>query len=130
MKRLILILALVVSSCAAKQPLPPGGDVIFKAKQAAIAIGTLQHSAIELNKIQKCSQATPPVCAPLLSDHNTGIVVDISTDVLKTMRNIPAGWRATADAGIMQVETRLDAAGKGQFNLYLEAARLVIRGIQ
>jgi hypothetical protein len=130
MTRLILILALVASGCAVKQPLPVGGDVIVKAKQAAIAIGTLQHSAIELNKIQKCDDATPPTCAPLLSDHNTGIVVDISTDVLKTMRRIPAGWRATADQGILQVEGRLDAAGKGQFNVYLEAARLVLRGIQ
>lgn len=99
------------------------------AKQAAVAIGTAQHAAIELNKIQTCDQAQPPACHPLLSDHNTGIVVDAVTDALTTMRAIPDGWKATADAAIVRIEGRLDAAGKEQFNGYLEAARVALKAI-
>ena len=127
MKRWLLVLALVTTACAKVPPnYPAGADVILKARTAVVAIGTMQHAAIELNKIQVCP---PQPCHPLLSDRNTGVVVDVSTDALKTLREVPDGWRATADAAVVRVEQRLDAGGKSQFNVYLEAARLAIKAI-
>lgn len=130
MKRLILILALLVTSaCVHPAPgtsLPPGADVILTAKQAVIAIGTVQHAAIELNKIQQCDAATPPVCHPFLSTQNTTVVVDAATDALTAMKAIPSGWKATSDAALARMQLRLDAAGKTQLATYLSAARAAL----
>jgi hypothetical protein len=124
-----IVLALAVSSCAAHQPptLPPGGQTIVIAKQAAVAIGTLQGAAIGLNKIQVCD---PQPCHPALSDHNTGIVVDAATDALKAMRAVPDGWLATADAALERVTTRLDAGGRTQFDPYLAGARTTLEKLR
>ena len=124
-----LTLALSLLSCA-KNPSPvQEGDVILKAKMAAVALGTLQHSAIELNKIETCNSATPPVCSPVLSEANTGIVVDAVTDALTTMKSVPSGWRATVDSALARVVMRLDEAGKTQLSRYIEAAKLVLGGL-
>lgn len=124
---IVLAVALAGASCVRPNPqLPAGADVILRAKTAVVAIGTMQHAAIELNKIQVCD---PKPCHPLLSDSNTGVVVDAATDALKTLRAVPDGWKATADAAVVRVEHRLDAGGKSQFTVYLEAARLAIKAI-
>jgi hypothetical protein len=59
----------------------------------------------------------------LLSDRNTGIVVDAVTDGLTTLRALPAGWKATTVAVLDRIQIRLDAAGLTKFTPYLTAGR-------
>ena len=119
-----LVLAFVMSSCA-KPPasLSPAGAKVYQANQAVVAIGTLQHAAIELNKIQNCQ---PMPCQPFLSDKNTGVVVDNVATALMTIRAVPAGWKATAQAALTEIAARLDGDGKTQLASYLNAASTVI----
>lgn len=129
MKRLIVFLVLALAvSCASKAPpdLTPTGVRYWQGNEAVVAIGTFQHAAIELNKLQVCD---PAPCHPLLSDKNTGVVVDGVTVTLTTMRAAPAGWRATALAFLDQVVVKLDEAGRTKLAGYVLAARAVINAI-
>lgn len=122
MKNLTLVLLLMLApACAGNAPptLSPTGVRLWQANEAVVIIGTAQHAAIELNKVQVCD---PMPCHPLLSDHNTGIVVDAATDALTTLRAVPTGWKATTQAAIERIKTRLDAAGLTKFTPYLTAA--------
>lgn len=126
-RRRFLTVSLVVllSSCAGKAPvgLDPAAIKIWEANEAAVGLGTLQHAAIELNKVQQCD---PAPCHPLLSDANTRIVVEAVTDGLTTIRAVPSGWKATAGAALDRVEQRLDAAGKTKLAAYVAAARSIL----
>lgn len=121
---LTLALALVGSACAKTPPsLTPVGVKYFQANRGIVAIGTVQHVAIELNKVQIC---TPEPCHPLLSEANTRIVVDATTDTITTITATPEGWKPTLDTGLKRIEDRLDAAGKTELAAYLAAARAIL----
>ena len=79
-----------------------------------------------MNGIQRCDTATPPACAPLLSDANTRAVIDGTADVVITLRVTPAGWKATALAGVDRIAARLDAAGKTKLASYLTAITTIV----
>lgn len=134
----VAIVALLTLPACGNKPantLPPGGDLILKSKQAAVVIGTVQHAAIELNKIHVhddnsvCADATDATCHPLVSDKNTGVVVDASTDALTAMKSIPAGWKTTALAALDRIIARLDAAGNTQLATYLNAAKAALNAL-
>ena len=119
---LLPILCILASSACATNPPPtldPTAKRIWQANEAAVIIGTAQHVAIGLNHIQVCD---PAPCHPLLSNHNTGIVVDAATDALTTLRGVPDGWKATVQAALDRIKIRLDAAGLTKFTPYLTAA--------
>lgn len=128
MKPLIVILALTLSGCAARAPgsLSPTGQTIWQANQSAVVLGEIQHVSIALNNVQKC--ATPPAtnCAPLLSDGNTRIVVTIVGGALRTLQQIPAGWKSTTQTALTQIGVQLDAAGKSQVTPYITAAQTIL----
>lgn len=128
MKVLLFALCLSLSACASKAPssLSPAGVRIWQADQAVVALGTVQHVAIGLNAIQKCD---PAPCHPLLSNANTGIVIDAVTDGVNTIKAIPSGWKATAMAALDRIAGRLDAAGQSDLAAYVEAARAVLNGV-
>ena len=86
----------------------------------------MQHLAIGLNAIQVCE---PAPCHPLFSDANTHTVVDAVEVALKTIQATPEGWRATANAALEAISTRLDAAGKTKLRAYLDAAREILKQI-
>lgn len=117
----ILAALIILSACASKAPpqLEPGALPIWQANEIQIAFGALQRSAIALNAVTRCDTAQPPVCMPLLSDANTRVVIDGTADVVKTLRAVPAGWKATALEGLDRITTRLDAAGKTKLASYL-----------
>ncbi len=126
MKRALLVLALLaLSACARNAPisLSPAGVVLWQADAAVVALGTVQTSAIGLNKIQVCN---PAPCHPLLSDNATRGVIDAVTDGVNTIRHVPAGWKGTALATLDVTERRLDAAGITQLRPYLIAARAAL----
>jgi hypothetical protein len=107
----------------------PEQTKLWQANEVVVALGTLQHAAIGLNGVNVCAADNPQNCHPIVSDHNTGIVVDNVTSALKTIRAVPDGWNATANAAITQIEQRLDAAGKSSLNPYIEAARAVLNSL-
>lgn len=114
---LVGAVAVTQSACASRATiaaLPPGGAVLVRAREAAVAVGAIQHVSIEMNKVE------------LLSDANTRIVVDAATDILSSIRALPEGWKAVTDVGIQRIEARLDAAGKTKLKPYLEAARIIV----
>lgn len=124
----LLCLCLSLPACAKASPtLPPETLVVWKANQAVVAIGTVQHVAIELNKILMCE--APPnqtQCHSVLSDKNTGLVVDAVRKVLLTIQQVPSGWRQTVLTGLDQIDSALDEAGKGKLKAYTAAARVTI----
>lgn len=115
---LCLVLALSIGCTHAPPSLSPAGARVYQANEVVVAIGTLQHAAIELNKTQVCP--TPATCHPLLLDANTKVVVDASTAALTTIKATPDGWKAAASALLTQITTRLDAAGKTQLSAYVQ----------
>lgn len=130
-RTLLLVLALVLLGCA-KPPstLSPVGARTFQANQAVVAIGMLQRSAIELNKIEVCpTPATVPACHPFLSDQNTGIVVDNVTTALTAIRGVPLGWKGTIEQALTTIAARLDGDGKTQLASYITAANSVIAAL-
>ena len=133
MKR-ILLLALLTVSCASHIPpatLSGVGVSAWYANEAVVAIGTLQHVAIELNKVIICDAPTAtsnaiPSCHPILSDANTRVVVDSVTVALNTMRAVPSGWVQTTVTALDQISNKLDQYGQVKLRPYLDAARIVI----
>jgi hypothetical protein len=126
---LLVCLCLTFSTSCAKAPpnLPPDTLVVWKANEAVVAIGTVQHVAIELNKILMCE--APPnqtKCHAVLSDKNTGVVVDAVRKVLLTIQQVPSGWKQTVLTGLDQIDAALDDAGKGKLKAYTAAARVTI----
>jgi len=119
-----VLLALTVA-CASNAPptLGPADTRIWQANEAAMALGQVQHAAIELNKIEACD---PVPCRKLLSDMNTRAVIDVVSPALQTIRAVPDGWLATANAAVDQVNLKLDATGKAKLRAYVEAARIIL----
>lgn len=115
----IALVLLALTGCTHAPPsLSPAGARLYQANEVVVAIGTLQHAAIELNKVQVCP--APATCHSLLIDANTKVVVDASTAALTTIKATPDGWKAAASALLTQVTARLDAAGKTQLAAYVQ----------
>lgn len=126
MKRLILILAFSVAIGCAKVPpnLDPAAVPIWKANEVLVALGTLQHASIELNKQQVCPTAS--TCRPLLSTPNKNIVVDAVVDTLKVMGpTAPVAWQGAVKRTLDVIESRLDAAGKTTLLPYIQAIKVI-----
>ena len=118
---LIGVVLFTFAGCASLTPpssLTGNGRTAFYANEIGIAFGTAQHAAIELNK------------AGILSEANTGIVVDATTDVLKVLKDTPDGWRAAAITGIDRINMRLDAAGKVQLDPYIHGVETVLKELK
>lgn len=132
----IFALSLVIVSlagCARHAPasLSPNGIRTWQANEVAVALGTVSHTAIELNKVQVCDPVTvgggePSNCHALLSDSNTRVVLDAVEDGLKTIKAVPDGWKATGLAALTRISARLDLAGRDKLNAYLTAAKAII----
>ena len=140
MKALLLAVVLVATStCAAHQPpvsLTGQGRMLWYANEVVVGLNTVQHTAIELNKIPICEAATstdvtaPAVvqtCHPLLSDDNTRAVLEVMTDARAVLRKTPDGWASIATAALDRVQVRLDNAGQVKLLPYLQAVRFLIQ---
>ena len=126
-----LLFMVIVSGCARNAPpsLTPTGVVTYQANQALLVLDNIQRSAIGLNKIERCDQATPPVCRKLLSDANTRLTIDIVADGVNTIRAVPAGWKATTVAALKAIAGRLDAEGQKIIAAYVDAANQILQSI-
>ncbi len=123
----IVALSIIAPACAkAPSSLSPAGVRIWQADQAVVALGDVQHVAIALNGVQVCD---PAPCHPLLSDANTRIVINTVEAGVKTIHEVPSGWKATALAALTQLSTTLDAAGKAKLAAYVDAARAILNGV-
>lgn len=123
MKRYLLLVAIFALSCAhAPTSLSPIGARYYQADRGIVAIGTVQHTAIELNKVQVCN----PTCHALVSDANTKTVIDVATATITTIKTAPDGWKAAVSAGIDQIILKLDASGKQELDAYLQAAKTIV----
>lgn len=113
--------ALVLSGCAAKAPasLSPIGVRAWQANEAVLTLGQVQKTAIGLNAIQKCDNAAPPVCGPILSDKNTRVVIDAVEAGVKSIQQLPSGWRASTTTALANVRAQLDTAGKTNLSAWL-----------
>jgi hypothetical protein len=126
MNRVLLVLTLAIFSACNHAPptLSPAGQRAYSADQGVVALGTIQHAAIELNKLQVCAE--PGNCHALLSEPNTHVVVDAVTDALNSIKAAPQGWKPVATSAVDRIVARLDAAGKQQLVAYIDAARKII----
>ena len=123
----LLSVVCLMAGCVKPSPnLSPAGQRLHQATEIVVAINAFQKASIELNAIQVCE---PLPCRPLLSDRNTGIVVDAVADALTTIRAVPDGWRATTIALLDRVTMRLDAAGQERLVRYLELVRAVLGAV-
>lgn len=119
MRWLVFVLALTISACASAPPnLTPAAQRAYYANEVVVAIGTLQHAAIELNKVQV---GTPPHA--LLSDADTRVVVEAVTDALTAIRAVPDGWKATASVTLDRIQQRLSVDARSHLAPYLAAVR-------
>lgn len=119
---LACVLALSLSCSHPPVSLSPAGARLYQANEVVVAIGTLQHAAIELNKTQVCN---PPPCHALLADANTRIVVDAVADGLTTIKATPDGWKAATSVLLDRITARLDAAGKTELAGYVQAVKTI-----
>lgn len=121
----LFALTVAASACAGKAPpsLSPDGVRVWQANEVAVAIGSVQHAAIELNDAQICDRGG---CRPILSEANTRAVVQNATSGLKALRAVPAGWKETGLTTIREIQSRLDDAGRTKLKSYLDAALAVI----
>lgn len=130
--RFLSVLVLALSFACSSNPPPASlsgpGVIAYQANRVGTALGTVQHAAIELNKLQVCTAPDP--CRPVLSDANTKVVVDVVTDAVTTLKATPSGWKPTADQALTTIESRLDAAGKGQIGAYLATVRTIMNTIK
>ena len=125
---LMYVAGAITLSCAkAAIPLSPAGQLTLQANQAVVILGTLQHTAIELNKVQDCQ---PMPCHPLLSDANTGLIVDTVTTALQTIKASPLGYRAAALNAVGIIRMRLTEAGRAQINQWLAVAETTLSQLQ
>ena len=144
MRALVFGLVLLTSSaCAAYRPPPMvtgQARTLWYANEVAVALNTVQHAAIELNKIPICDQAaaaqpTSPTaagplviqsCRPLLSDDNTRAVGETMNDARAALRQTPNGWAAIAVAALDRIQLRLDSAGQTKLAPYLQMVRFLL----
>lgn len=124
---LVVVVLVLAAACANRAPtsLSPAGQLTWQANEAVVAIGTVQHVAIQLNDIERCE----PTCVPLLSDANTRLVVDAATGAFNTIRALPQGWKATSLAALTQMANGLDANGKAKLAVYVQTARTIVEGL-
>lgn len=127
------VLALSVACAKAPPSLSPVGVRAWHANEAVVALGTLQHSVIQLNAIKVCdgpvSAEGQATCHPMVSDRNTRIVVDAVTAGVKVIQEAPDGWRAITSAVLDQIGAELDTFGQSKLRIYIEAARVVLLAI-
>ncbi len=118
-------------ACSRNAPpeLEPGALPIWQANEVQAAFGTLQQTAISLNSIEKCDAQVPPVCAPLLSNANTRVVIGVVEDVVLTLRAVPSGWLATANAALTQLSQRLSPEAQEKLAAYINMVRDVTGGL-
>lgn len=145
MRRLaaLLVAGSVLSGCGAyRAPVtyPDPQKVLWYANEVAVGVNMLQHTAIELNKIQVCEAGTavttspdaiaiPPVCHPLLSEDNVRAVGETASDIRAALRQTPTGWRAIVSAGLERMQARLDNAGQVKLSAYLQAVRFLLQSL-
>jgi hypothetical protein len=129
MTPLLIAVALAVGSSCAKAPpsLSPAGVQVWKLNEVVVSVGTIQHAAIELNKVQICE---PAPCRPLLSDQNTRSVIDVVSVTLRTLRAIPQGWPAIVDSALVEITNRLDTFGQQKLKPYIEAVRVLLSALR
>ena len=126
----ILILAIMVA-CASKAPpvQTPKALKLWQANEVVVHLGQLQDVAIGLNDIQQCSQTAPSECAPILSDKNTGYVVDAVEVGVRTIQKVPEGYKAAALSALDSIEKQLDAQGKTKMLPYVTVVRQLVTAL-
>lgn len=123
----ILVLLMLVACHPAPPNLDPATTRMWQADQVQVILGELQHTAISFNTVKVCPDpAAPAVCHPVLSDKNTGLVVDTVMAALRVLKQAPEGWNATGLAALNQVAEALDEAGRTQLASYIQAARVAL----
>jgi len=134
--KLTVLIASVVFACGcatAPASLSPVGVQLWHANEAVVAVGSLQHTVIELNKVEVCNgpiaASGSAACHPLVSDRNTRIVIDACAGAVKTIGQIPEGWRPATLTALDQIEALLDKPGQQSLKVYLQTARVVLLAI-
>jgi hypothetical protein len=123
MKPFLLVLCLSLTACGSHLPPPVPGGLPPAAQQAIIILTTVDAAAVALNIVQVCD---PQPCHALVSTANLAIVRSAVTDAVTIIETTPAGWKATTVAALDRISLRLDAAGKTQLAVYLDAARTIL----
>lgn len=124
----IAMLAIAVA-CASRAPATqtPKALRLWQANEVVVHLGQLQDVAIGLNGIQQCP--TPSECAPVLSDKNTGYVVDAVEIAVRTIQKVPEGYKAAALSALETIEKQLDVAGKAKLVPYISVARQMVNAL-
>jgi hypothetical protein len=114
----VLVLVLLTAPSCAKAPpqLSPAGTAAFQATQVVRALSVLQDFAIG-------AEAQTP---KLLSTDNTRKVVTYVGAAVKTIANVPGGWKPTVLAGLEQLRHDILPADWGRLLPYITLVQTLI----
>ena len=116
-KYAVVILAASLLSCAkAPTALSPSGTAAFHATRVVKALGVLQDFAI-------AAEAQTP---KLLSTDNTRKVVNFVGSAAKTIDAVPAGWKPTVMAGLVQLQADLPPPDWARVAPYVQLIKVLI----
>jgi len=113
-------LAFTSAACAHTPPnLTPEAQAAFKADQVLVRVGELQDAAIALNK------TTPPA----LSDRDAVMVVRFTTLAMKTIHDVPSGWKVTVVNAYTTLKQNLPPASKTQLAAVFDTIDLLLASV-
>lgn len=116
-KRSVLIVSLLFYTACSGNLGPnvdPRVPVALGVKEAVIAVGTIQHTAIELNR------------AGLVPDRDVRVIGNAVKSIDSTLGTLPQGWQAVVNSGLDEMLKQLDEPTKLRIAPYVEIAKLVI----
>lgn len=112
----IVILALLIASCASNPHLSPTGNAALKAHRVVQALGVLQDAAIAGNAMNP----------PLFSTRDTGLVVRFCVSSSEIAEKVPSGAAASIQAGLTALREQLPPETRTKLSAYLTLLDVVL----
>jgi len=116
MRKYLLLLLISIAACTPK--VAPSTDArtiaALKVKEVVIAIGTIQHAAIEFNK------------QGVINNEATEYTIDYIKSALNVIKTTPNGWRLTVVKILDELEGKLNANAKDKLSPYIDIAKILI----
>lgn len=97
---------------------------VYRADEVGVLLGSVQHAAIELNKITECDAEAK--CTALLSDRNRRVIVNVITPTLVAMDALPSGYLTLTQSAIEQINAQLDSEGRDRMRPYFVAIQVAV----
>lgn len=119
MKKYLLLFLIAFTACTPKvgPNTDPRAVTALKVKEVVIAIGTVQHTAIELNKVG------------IVNNEATEYTIDYVKSALNVIKATPNGWQPSVIKVLDELENKLNPDAKARLFPYLIIVRNLISRI-